>query len=121
MINRRALGITAVVMLLATAFAINAQQPAKVPRIGFLGMDSGMQATRVAAFQDELRKYGYIDGRTVTIEYRWAEGHFDRLPGLGQTALPLAGREPAARPQGLRGRPRVRGQGASKPAADRAA
>ena len=36
----------------------------------------------MAAFQDELRKYGYVDGRTVAIEYRWAEGRFDRLPEL---------------------------------------
>ena len=88
MIHRRALSIMAAVCLLATAFAINAQ-PAKVPRIGFLGMDSGMQAIRVAAFQDELRKYGYVDGRTIVIEYRWAEGRFDRLAELAAELVAL--------------------------------
>ena len=54
MINRRALCSMAASGLLEATFGIAAQQPAKLPRIGFLGMDSGMQATRVAAFQDEL-------------------------------------------------------------------
>ena len=93
MINRRALCNMAALSLLAATIAVAAQQPAKLPRIGFLGMDSGMQATRVAAFQDELRKYGYVDGRTVAIEYRWAEGNFGRLPELaGRT-----GRAPSRR------------------------
>ncbi len=54
MINRRALCNIAASSLLAATFGVAAQQPAKLPRIGFLGMDSGMQAARVAAFQDEL-------------------------------------------------------------------
>lgn len=41
-----------------------------------------MQAGRVAAFQDGLRELGYVDGRDIVIEYRWAEGQFDRLPHL---------------------------------------
>jgi putative ABC transport system substrate-binding protein len=63
--------------------AVTAAAPAKaVPRIGFLGMDSQMQAEWVAAFRDGLQSLGYVDGRTVVVEYRFAEGHFDRLPQL---------------------------------------
>jgi putative ABC transport system substrate-binding protein len=53
-----------------------------LPRIGFLGLDSAMQSVRTLAFVDELRKLGYVDGKNIVIEYRWAEGHFDRLPQL---------------------------------------
>jgi putative ABC transport system substrate-binding protein len=53
-----------------------------VPHIGFLGMDSTMQARRVAAFRDALAALGYVDGKNVVIDYRWAEGRFERLPAL---------------------------------------
>src|SRR5438105_15488909 len=52
-------------------------------------MDSQMQAARLAALQDGLRTLGYVEGRNITIEYRWAEGRFERLPEL---ASELAGR-----------------------------
>src|SRR5215470_15310559 len=67
----------------------DAQPPAPVPRIGFLGMDSTMQARFLAAFLDGLRVYGYVDGQTITIAYRWAEGHFDRLPDLAAELVGL--------------------------------
>ena len=72
--------------LLAVSISAHAQ-PSKTPRIGFLGMDSQMQAQRVAAFQAGLRALGYIENQTIFVEYRWAEGRFDRLPEL---ALQLA-------------------------------
>jgi putative ABC transport system substrate-binding protein len=56
-----------------------AQQPAKLPTIGFLGSSSpSMQAPRVAAFVQRLRELGWIEGGTVAIEYRWAEGRRER-------------------------------------------
>jgi putative ABC transport system substrate-binding protein len=69
----------------ATAWplAARAQQPGKVPRIGFLGMASPSTfASRLEAFRLGLRDFGYIEGTTVNIEYRWAEGRYERLPGL---------------------------------------
>jgi putative tryptophan/tyrosine transport system substrate-binding protein len=59
----------------AWPLAALAQQPAKLPTIGFLGTQTPTaQSSWTAAFVQRLRELGWIDGRTVTIEYRWAEG-----------------------------------------------
>jgi putative tryptophan/tyrosine transport system substrate-binding protein len=59
--------------------AARAQQPAKVPTIGFLGESAPADTSqRTAAFVQRLRELGWIDGRTVAIEYRWAEGRGER-------------------------------------------
>ncbi|MGA7532163.1 MAG: ABC transporter substrate-binding protein [Pseudolabrys sp.] len=69
--------------------AARAQQP-YMPVVGYLGGTTfGMTRGYVAAFHRGLADTGFIEGRNVTIEYRWAEGHNDRLPSL---AADLAGR-----------------------------
>ena len=65
-------------------------QPAKVARIGFLGLvSSSSHASRVAAFRAGLRDLGWIEGRNLVIEFRWAEGNYDQLPVLAEELLRL--------------------------------
>jgi len=59
-----------------------AQQPA-LPVIGFLHSTSaGPNVGTVSAFREGLKQAGYVDGQNVAIEFRWADGHYDRLPAL---------------------------------------
>jgi ABC-type uncharacterized transport system substrate-binding protein len=65
----------------AWPLAARAQQRGKT--IGFLGANSpALQSQWTAPFVERLRELGWIEGRTIAIEYRWAEGHFDRSPAL---------------------------------------
>jgi len=64
----------------AWPLAARAQQAAKVPRIGYLGgATPSAQGQWVAAFVQRLRELGWIEGRTIAIEYRWADGRFERF------------------------------------------
>src|SRR5271154_3064399 len=82
--------------------AARAQQPA-LPVIGFLGPGSAeSDAYRVKAFRQGLNESGYVEGQNLTIEYRWAESHYDRLPAMAadlvqrQVAMIAATSTPAA-------------------------
>jgi putative ABC transport system substrate-binding protein len=66
----------------SSPFSVRAQQPA-TPVVGFLHVAANNAFPLfVAAFREGLKESGYVEGHNVTIEYRWAEGQFDRLPGL---------------------------------------
>jgi putative tryptophan/tyrosine transport system substrate-binding protein len=68
-------------MLFALCSAAEAQQPAKIPRIGFLAASSApIAATRIDAFRQGLRALGYVEGKDIAIEFRFAEGKPDQLP-----------------------------------------
>ena len=69
--------------LLAAPLRADAQPAAKVPRIGFLGNSTAaLEANLVGPFREGLRELGYVEGRNILIEYRWAEGKNERLPAL---------------------------------------
>jgi putative ABC transport system substrate-binding protein len=70
-------------MLLALPFPARAQQPKKVPRIGYLSSgNAASESARAEAIRLALRERGYIEGQNIAIEYRYAEGKIDRLPEL---------------------------------------
>jgi putative ABC transport system substrate-binding protein len=75
--------VTLTLSLLAAPRISQAQHAAHVPRLGLLmpGSASGY-ASRLEAFRHGLRDLGYVEGRTITLEYRFAEGQADRLPAL---------------------------------------
>jgi putative ABC transport system substrate-binding protein len=60
------------------SLAAGAQQGGKLPTIGFLGTDATEYGSRTAAFVGRLRELGWIEGRTIAIEYRWSEGRPER-------------------------------------------
>jgi len=71
---------------LATAAAsplIASAQPIKTHRVGFLGNSTAaLEANLVGPFRQTLRGLGYVEGRDIVIDYRWAEGNYDRFPAL---------------------------------------
>jgi putative ABC transport system substrate-binding protein len=74
-----ALGGAAAASSVSWPFAAGAQQPAKLPTIGFLGTSTQSNWSHwSAAFVQRLRELGWIEGRTVAIEHRWAEGRSER-------------------------------------------
>jgi len=80
--TRRQLLIALGTGALAAPFASRAQQQ-KVYRVGFLGNSTAaLEANLVAPFREGLRDLGYVEGRNIVIEYRWAEGKYERFPEL---------------------------------------
>ncbi|HEV8720620.1 MAG TPA: ABC transporter substrate-binding protein [Candidatus Binatia bacterium] len=77
-------------MLVAPCFPAEAQQPMKIPRIGFLSATSPSAiAARVEAFRRGLRELGYVEGKNIVIEWRYAEGKLDRLGELAAELVRL--------------------------------
>ncbi len=78
-------------VLLLTASLVEAQQPTKVPRIGFLsgGSPTTTSPARYEAFRQRLRELGYVEGKNIVIEHLWAEGKLDRFPALAAELVRL--------------------------------
>lgn len=70
-------------LILAAVNPAEAQQTNNPPRIGFLGNSTAaLEANLVGPFRDGLRDLGYVEGQNILIEYRWAEGKYERFPAL---------------------------------------
>ncbi len=88
--RRKILSVVLGAVFLATVSFAEAQQPKKVPRIGYLsGVEPTSDSTRVEAIRLALRELGYIEGQNIAIEYRYAEGKLDRLPELAAELVRL--------------------------------
>jgi len=87
MISRRGF-LTGSVTLLAAPLAAGAQQARKVYRIGFLG-ESRLSSSETREFRDQLRRLGWVEGEHISVEFRFADGSFDRLPALAAELVRL--------------------------------
>jgi putative tryptophan/tyrosine transport system substrate-binding protein len=77
-------------MLLAPCSVVEAQQPKKVPLIGYLSsFDAATESARSEAIRLVLRELGYTEGQNIAIEYRYVEGKVDRLPELAAELMRL--------------------------------
>ena len=77
-------GLVLSALLFALCVPVEAQQPKKLPRIGYLvtAGDPGNPDSHDKAFRERLRDLGYIEGKNILIEYRYLEGKRDRIPSL---------------------------------------
>ena len=81
--------LTALAALVAWPCPGRAQQSRKIARIGFLGPGSASNVAGVEIMRSGLRDLGYVEGKNITIEFRWAEGNYDRLPELAEELVRL--------------------------------
>jgi putative ABC transport system substrate-binding protein len=84
----KVIGLALVALLFALCLPAEAQQPKKVPRIGYLALRA-TPSELDETFKRELRELGYIDGQNIAIEYRWAAGKVDRLAALAEELVRL--------------------------------
>src|SRR3990170_6078556 len=89
--NQKWLGLSVIAFVLVVAAAVaHAQQPKKIPRIGYLSaLSQPADSYRSEAFRQGLRELGYVEGKNIIIEYRYAEGKLDRLPDLAAELVRL--------------------------------
>jgi len=89
-IDRRAFLRGGASSLLLAPTPAGGQPRSKIPRIGFLGLVSSVShAPRTEGFRAGLRDLGYVEGQNILIEFRWADGHYDRLPELAAQLVRL--------------------------------
>ena len=87
--NKKILSL-AITLLFACIHTAEAQQPTKIPRIGFFSsISSSIFSARAEAFRQGLRELGYVEGKNIVIEWRSAEGKADRLPALAAELVRL--------------------------------
>ena len=87
--DRRAFLSTLAGGLFAAPLTAEAQPAGKIHRIGFLSPSSSADPSILDAFREGLREFGYVEGRNIAIASRWAEGKYDRLPGLAAQLVGL--------------------------------
>ena len=88
--NKRLLVSVVAILILAVVQTVGAQQPKKVPRIGYLSIgDPATESTRAEAIRLALRALGYIEGQNIATEYRYAEGKGHRIPELAAELVRL--------------------------------
>jgi putative ABC transport system substrate-binding protein len=88
--NKKVIGLALGAFLVALSFPAEAQQPTKIPRIGYLNAASpSVNTARIEAFRRGLRELGYVEGKNIVIEWRSAEGKTDRLPALAAELVRL--------------------------------
>jgi putative tryptophan/tyrosine transport system substrate-binding protein len=88
--RRKVFGLTLSAMLFALSYSASAQQPKKIPRIGYLSnLDLSSDSVRAEPFRLALRELGYIEGQNIAIEYRYAAGKRDRFPELAAELVRL--------------------------------
>src|SRR6266508_953306 len=89
-VGKGVIAFTLTAMLFALCASADAQQPGKIFRIGFLDQSAASgSAVLVEAFRQELIKLGWIEGKNITIEYRFAEQKNERLPDLAADLVRL--------------------------------
>jgi putative tryptophan/tyrosine transport system substrate-binding protein len=81
-VNKKIICLALCGMFLALNFPVDAQQQAKVSRIGFLGARSAASGTGLARLRQELRALGYVEGKNIVFDSRYADNQLDRLPAL---------------------------------------
>lgn len=82
--------VLVVVLLLAVAIKAEAQQLTKIPRSGFSKPATSVSTSaRIEAFRQGLRELGYVEGKNITIEYRYADGKSERIPDLAAELVNL--------------------------------
>src|SRR5215831_11435047 len=88
--KKKIMVLTLCAMLLLPSVSVDAQQPKKVPRIGFLsGASVSSIGARIEAFRHGLRELGYVEGKNIVIEWRYGEEKLDRLPALAAELVRL--------------------------------